>query len=150
MVRTFRSIIVVTLAAALMCAAAGGAFAAKGGGKGGGGGKPGGSTGGGTVSLPVILSSSSTDGVPHHGDTVTFTVSTTATDRPYVGLTCTQGRTLVYSGQVGYFPDYPWWQYFVLDSSYWTPGTADCTATLQTWNGRSWASLASVNFQVAA
>ena len=63
---------------------------------------------------------------------MTFEVSTTATDRPYVGVRCWQGSAWVYDGYVGYFPEYMYPEdWFVLDSPYWTPGTpATCTARL--------------------
>jgi hypothetical protein len=114
--------------------------------KGAAGGKPG---TGGTGSVSLVLMNS-TDGLPHYGQQVTFSVSTTATDRPYVNLDCTQGGTVVYSNQVGYYPSYPWVQYFTLSSSYWTGGNASCKATLEYWNGRSWSSLTSISFQVYA
>jgi hypothetical protein len=119
-------------------------------GKGGGGKSGGGSTsGGGGSSLSLVLMNS-TDGLPHYGQQVTFNVSTTATTRPYVNLDCTQNGALVYSNQVGYYPDYPWVQYFVLSSSYWTGGSADCIAKLTYWNGRSWSTLTSISVHVYA
>jgi hypothetical protein len=111
-----------------------------------GGGGPGTSS---TGSLSLVLMNSS-DGLPHYGQQVTFNVSTTATTRPYVSLDCTQNGTLVYSNQVGYYPGYPWVQYFTLASSYWTGGAASCTATLQYWNGKRWSSLTSISFPVYA
>ncbi|HUQ78349.1 MAG TPA: hypothetical protein VM427_05695 [Patescibacteria group bacterium] len=100
---------------------AGTAFAAKGG-----------RAGGGTTSgdsLALVLASGDT--VANHGDTVTFAVSTAAT-RPFVSLNCYVSGTLVYSASVGFFPDYPWSQNFVLSSNGWTSGAADCTARLYT------------------
>ncbi len=113
----------------------------------GGGGKAGG--GGGSLSL-VVLSSPYGDNLPHHAGQVTFNVSTTATDRPYVNLDCRQNGTLVYSNQVGYFPSYPWVQYFGLSSSYWTSGAASCTATLTYPSGKGWSTLATISFTALA
>jgi hypothetical protein len=114
-------------------------------------GKPGpsGGKGGGSLSL-VVLNSPYGDNLPHYGGQVTFKVSTTATDRPYVNLDCRQNGILVYSNQVGYFPSYPWVQYFGLSSSYWTGGAASCTATLTYSTGRGWSSLATISFTALA
>jgi hypothetical protein len=117
--------------------------------KGGGGGSSGGSTGSSSSSLSLVLLNS-TDGLPHYGQQVTFNVSTTVTTRPYVTLECTQNGALVYSNQVGYYPDYPWVQYFTLASSYWTGGGASCTARLEYWNGKRWSPITSISFPVYA
>lgn len=99
---------------------AGTAFAARGGGNGS-------TTGGG--SLALVLASGDT--VANHGDTITFAVTTSAT-RPFVGLSCYVSGALVYQASVGFFPDYPWAQNFVLASNGWTAGAADCAARLYT------------------
>ena len=94
-------------------------------GKGGGG--PGG--GGGSSSLTLVLMDGATQAA-HHGR-ITFDVSTTATDRPFVGLRCWQGTNWVYDGYVGYFPGAMFDPWFTLDSPYWTAGVwASCTARL--------------------
>ena len=98
-------------------------------GKGGGGGKPSGG-GGGSVAL-VMLSDRGGDGGPNWGDAVTFTVSTTATTRPFVHLSCYQGEALVYTFQAGFFDSYPWSTTYSLGSQSWTGGAANCTAVLQ-------------------
>jgi hypothetical protein len=104
------------------------ALAAKGGNSGGKGHNAGGTTsGGGTLSLVLL---DSTDGSPHWGQHVTFDVSATATTRPMVGVTCTQGGMQVYSMTAGFFPDYPWTTTYTLKSNAWTSGAADCTASL--------------------
>jgi hypothetical protein len=100
------------------------AYAGKGGGKAGGG-----TTTGGTSSLTLVLVNS-TDGVAHQGQTVTFAVATTATDRPFVRVDCYQGTSWVYAASAGFFPDYPWSKDFPLASNMWTSGAADCTATM--------------------
>ena len=121
---------------------AGTAFAGKGGK---GGGKP--TSGGGTVELVVL---SGGDATPNWGESVTFTVSTTASTRPFVGLSCYQGGVWVYSGSVGYFPEYPWDQYFILRNGTWSSGAADCTAKLYYVNSRgNSVTLATMSFAVA-
>ncbi len=127
---------------------AGTVFAAKGGGGGagsGGGGGRGGHNGGSTTSslAVVMVSDSNGNGAPDFRDTITFKVSTTATQYPYVDLGCYQGGTLVMSASAGFYPSYPWpgAQNIPLSSPSWTGGAADCVATL---NG----SLASLSFHV--
>jgi len=96
---------------------------------GGGSGKP---TGGSSTSSIKLVLMNSTDGVVNHNDDVTFTVATTATDRPFVGVRCYQGADFVYDGYVGYFPDYMFDKnWFTLGSPYWVDGQdATCTARL--------------------
>lgn len=121
---------------------AGSALAAKGGGR------DGRTNGSGTVALVLL---DSTDGVAHRGQRVTFEVATTASDRPFVGLRCWQGSEWVYDGYVGYFPDYLWDPWFVLDSNYWGDGTdAFCTARLFYYDKRgNQKVLTSTDFAVA-
>jgi hypothetical protein len=109
----------------------------------------GGSSSGSSLSLIVL---NSPDGLAHFGGQVTFALSTTATDRPYVQLDCNQGGALVYSASAGFYAGYPWpWnQNFILSSSYWTGGGAACTATLEYWNGRKWSALKSISFPAYA
>lgn len=124
---------------------AGSVFAAKGGQ-----GKPGGgdSSGGGTLAV-VMVSDQNGDGSPNWNDQVTFDVSTTATDKPWVKLNCYQSGTWVSTSTAGFFPAYPWAPNFTLASGGWTSGAADCTATLYlvTSNGRS-KTLATLGFHV--
>src|SRR5215203_687434 len=75
------------------------------------GGKNGG-TSGGSSSLSLVLLNS-TDGLPHYGQTVTFSLSTSAT-RPYVSVNCYQAGAWVYAASAGFFPDYPWSRNFIL------------------------------------
>jgi hypothetical protein len=93
----------------------------------GGGGKP-----SPTSSSTLTLVPMDSDGVVNHNDDITFEVSTTATDRPFVGVRCYQGEAFVYDGYVGYFPDYMFDKnWFTLDSPYWSDGVAaSCTARL--------------------
>jgi hypothetical protein len=138
---TFRLALLVPSLALLIAAPA--AFAGKGGGK------PSGGTGG-TSSLTLVLLDS-TDGVAHQGQRVTFSVATTATDRPFVRLDCYQGSAWVYTASAGFFPDYPWSKEFFLTSSGWTSGAADCTATMyMTKDGSRVTNLATLSFHVYA
>jgi hypothetical protein len=124
---------------------AGSVFAAKGGH-----GKPGGgdSTAGGTLAV-VMVADPNGDGAPNWNDQVTFDVSTTATDKPWVKLNCYQSGTWVSTSTAGFFPAYPWAPNFTLASGGWTSGAGDCTATLYlvTSNGRS-KTLATLGFHV--
>jgi hypothetical protein len=123
----------------------------SGGGKHGGGGTTG--SGGGSLSLKMVIDANS-NSLPNYGDQVTFNVSTTVTDKPYVVLGCTQGGGSVYQSSftVGFFADYPWpWlQTYTLSSQTWTGGAANCTATLQYNTGSKWAVITSLNFDVRA
>jgi hypothetical protein len=93
---------------------------------GGGGGKP--SKGGaGTISLVLL---DSTDGLAHYGQHVTFNISTSATDQPYVHLVCKQNGTMVAEGWAGYFDGALGGRDFTLSSPAWTGGDADCTGYL--------------------
>ena len=152
-----RFVIMVVMAALLLSGISGAAMAAKGGKGGGGtggggthGGKGGGGTTGGTLTLVVL---NSADGVAHYGGDVTFTVSTTATDKPLVEAQCSQGGALVYTHSAGFFPGYLWpeAQTFNLASGAWTGGAADCTAKLYMSDGNGgFSTLSTIGFQVAA
>jgi hypothetical protein len=92
-----------------------------------------------------------TDPVANYGDLVTFVVATSETGRPFVQLSCFQGRDLVFSQSAGFFSGYPFTQSYGLWSVYWTGGAADCTAQLYyfTTNGRERV-IATLDFPVAA
>ena len=115
----------------------------NGGGTSGGGGTT--TTGGGTISIVLL---NSTDGQAHYGQKVTFNVSTTATQYPWVTLKCYQGA-LMYQQSNGIFPT-SLGQNFTLASGAWVGGDADCTATLENWDGypKSIVALASMSFHV--
>jgi hypothetical protein len=121
---------------------AGTALAAKGGG-----GKPSGGDSSSGLSLVMV---DPADTIANHGDQVTFSVVTTATDKPWVRLDCYQSDTWVSTSSAGFFPAYPWPATFTLASGGWTSGPGDCTATLYmvTSNGRS-RSLAALTFHVS-
>jgi hypothetical protein len=119
----------------------------------GGGKKPGsgGGTTGGSGSLAVVMVvDNNGNTAPNWGDTVTFTLSTTATS-PFVQLDCYQGSTWVFTGSVGYFDAYPWAKQFVLWSNYWAGGAASCTAKLYTTtDGSTMNVLSALNFEVGS
>ena len=153
--RRSRRIVSATLEASLIVLLmfgliAGTTLAAKGGG-GSGGGKGGGGHGGhaggsGSSSLSVVMVEDlNGDGQPNWGDTITFSVSTTATDSPYVEVKCYQDGTLVYGASAGFYAAYPWpgAQMMPLSSPSWTAGAATCSAALNT-------NLATLSFQVGS
>ena len=107
----------------------------------------GGGTNGSSLGLVII---DSTDGVAHHGGRVTFDVSTTATDKPYVNVRCYQQGVLVYDGWAGFFIGAWFGQEFTLASTMWSSGAADCEARLVMWgkNGRE-RTLMTMGFAVA-
>jgi hypothetical protein len=90
------------------------------------------------------------DSTVNYGDTITFSVTTSAT-RPFVQLSCFQAGDLVYSKSAGFFADYSFSNTYTLSSSYWSGGAADCTATAYyfTSTGREQV-LTTLDFPVAA
>ncbi len=100
----------------------------------------------------VLLSASAVGSVPHWGNQVTFAVSTTATDRPYVLLNCYQNGAWLYAAQAGFYASYPFSQVFTLSSTAWTGGAADCKARVGKLNayGTKFTELASTSFHVYA
>jgi hypothetical protein len=139
----------IALALALVPAA----LAAKGGNSGGGGHHGSGGTSGGSSSLSLaMVTDSNGNGLPNWGDTVTFNVSTTASQYPYVSLVCYQNGTLVLSGSAGFYPSYAWpsERDFTLQSGAWTGGAASCTARLYSADNGSETTLATFGFNVAA
>jgi hypothetical protein len=126
------------------------AYAAKNGG-----GKPTGGSGGTgsslSLSTPLVYDANG-DGKPNWGDTVTFDVSTSATQAPYVDLTCVQGGTQVYSATGGWSPNYPWpWSKNMnLTSDLWTSGAASCHARLYMITRKGTSTLATLDFAVGA
>jgi hypothetical protein len=118
-------------------------------------GAPGGHGGGPTksvssISLAVPAGSGTTDAWPRYGDKVTFAVSTTATDQPWVNLKCYQNGALVAEGWEGYFDGALGDRIFGLYSPQWTSGAADCTAWLVDYANGRWKQLTSTSFHVAA
>lgn len=119
-------------------------------GKGGHGG--GGTTTSGTssISAPKMVTDVGPPGLSY-GDSVVFTVSTTATNQPYVNLQCFQNGVLVMNSWNGYFADAlnTSWN-FGLGSPAWQGGAATCTAYLDMATSRGWAQLTSTSFSVTA
>ena len=114
-----------------------------------GGGKPsGGGTNGGSLAI-VMVDDANSNHAPNWNDTVTFDVSTTATNKPWVLLDCYQDGAWVSTSTAGYFDAYPWDPNFTLASGGWTGGAADCTAKLYrvASNGRS-QTLTTMSFHV--
>lgn len=110
-----------------------------------------------SISLVVMSGSSGLTAASspsaRYGDEITFAVSSSATERPYVLLNCYQGSSWVYSGQAGFypsFPSYPTSLMFTLSSSAWAGGPADCKARMGMLNadGTRFRELASTSFHV--
>jgi hypothetical protein len=101
-----------------------------------------------SLSLVVGASSPSATVQPSYGSDITFNVTTTETDQPYVNVRCYQGTAFVYDGW-GFFAGGAQ-PAFTLSSMYWTGGAADCTARLLYFDkqGRQ-RTLASLDFQVS-
>ena len=109
-------------------------------------------SGGGTSSL-TLVNETAPGTAPAYGQTVTFRVSTSATSEPFVGLSCSQNGTQVYSTSAGFFASYPWpWQQNMpLSSGSWTGGAASCVATLFAYAGSGkMTKLATTSFAVSA
>ncbi len=88
----------------------------------------GGSSSNSTVALVVL---DGPDALANHRERITFEVSTTATDRPFVGVRCWQGSNWVLDAYVGFFPTYMFDPWVTLNSDYWAAGVdAVCTARL--------------------
>ncbi|HVL53582.1 MAG TPA: hypothetical protein VM344_04925 [Vitreimonas sp.] len=105
-----------------------------------------------TVSLIVLSSGEvarlATAG-PTYGGEITFEVSTTQTDRPFVNVRCYQGTDWVYDGWHGFFQSYVPDPVYILSSDYWTEGGASCVADLVTWgNNGKLKTLAKTSFSV--
>jgi hypothetical protein len=132
---------------------AGSALAAKPSAGGTGGGKHGGGGTGGSGTVAVVLNTDvNGNGSINWGDTVTYTVATTATVYPYVSTQCTQSGTLVLSDSAGFFASYAWpdSRFLRLATDRWTGGAASCTARLYSMDGGSQSILGTVAFSVGA
>jgi hypothetical protein len=103
-----------------------------------------------SISAPVMVTDILTAGLSY-GDTVTFNVSTTAADQPFVDVQCLQNGAVVYNTSLGFFPGALNTSYnFTLSSGMWTGGAANCTAYLQVSSRRGWSTLASTGFSPSA
>jgi len=106
----------------------------------------GGTTSSGSGSLTMVLVTKTADGLPHWGNTVTFTLKTTIS-QPWVHLVCSQNGTMVAEGWNGYFVGSLTGTNFGLYSPKWSGGAADCTGYLTT---PQWAVVGSTSFHVYA
>src|SRR5438105_2864019 len=99
-----------------------------------------------TISAPIVVSataSPTTASGQRFGDTITFNVSTTQTDNPFVNLVCT-GDGVGYDSWAAFWPTS---ENFILSSPAWTSGAADCTAKLVMYvNSNKYKLLASTSF----
>jgi hypothetical protein len=101
-----------------------------------------------STSGSLVAGSSAT--APQFGDTVTFSVSTTATSNPFVNVNCYQNGVLVMNSWSAFFPGGVN-QNFGLYSPVWQSGAADCQADLgMLTNNGKWKVLASMPFHVNA
>lgn len=77
------------------------------------------------------------DAVANHYEHVTFAISQSSTDRPFVGIRCTQNGALMYDTYIGFFPEALGEQWATLDSLPWDGAmAADCTARLFAYDRR--------------
>jgi hypothetical protein len=102
-----------------------------------------------SISLALPIGPAATTG-PNYGSSVTFVISTTETQSPYVNLRCYQNGALVAEGWAGYFDGALGSESFGLYSPQWTSGAADCTASLEMNSNGHWKELASTSFHVNA
>jgi hypothetical protein len=129
-IHVFQAVLEGALVAALIVVlVAGTALAAKGGNSGTSGHKGGGTTNG-TIAIVLL---DSTDGQAHFGQKVTFTVSTSATSKPWVTVKCYQS-TLVYQASNGIFATSLNQVFTLGPTPAWQGGEAACTAWLQDWD----------------
>jgi hypothetical protein len=120
--------------------------------KGRGDGKPsGGSTSGSSIRLAPLVLDANSNGLPNHGDVVTFNISTTATTEPFVNVRCYRNGALALNSWRGYFDGaLDTSRDFVLGSGAWPSGAADCTAKLEKYARNKWNVLATTSFHVGA
>lgn len=110
-----------------------------------------------SIAGPFVVSSTSESLVsgtsttaPQFGDTITFSVATTATTNPFVNVDCYQDGVLVMNSWSAFFPGGVN-QNFGLYSPVWRSGAADCRADLgMLTNNGKWKVLASMSFHVNA
>jgi hypothetical protein len=123
--RTSASAAVLALLAISLIAAP--TFAAKSaGGKGGGK-----TTTTGSISV-VMVSDLNRDGLPNHGDQITYDVSKVGVTNPFITTSCIQNGLNVLTTYAGYYPGYLWpgAQTITFNTELWTAGPATCTAVV--------------------
>jgi hypothetical protein len=98
----------------------------------------------------IMVADSNTNGLANFGDTVTFDVSSAATNYPTVTLNCYQDGAKVFWASANFYDSGlpAWMRNFTLSSTYWTGGSADCTATLSDASSGKMQTLASRDFHV--
>lgn len=106
--------------------------------------------GGSSIALVRMSDGARLAGNPGLGEHVTFDVSTTRTDWPWVQNRCWQGGRLVYEEWRGFYEGYAGGREFVLGPTVnWTGGAADCEGRLVRYgNGGSPQTLASTSYHV--
>ncbi len=83
------------------------------------------------------------------GDQISFAVSTSKTDYPWVRLSCSQYGELVYFQAHGLYDSYRFDPVFTLGpTGKWTGGAASCEAELVEWVNGNPHTLATLNFNV--
>jgi len=94
-----------------------------------------------TSSINLVVPAASTalaSAGPAYGQSVTFDVSTNATNRPFVHLMCSQNGALVLQSWQAWFFGATGPQLFALGPSpAWQGGAAECTAYLENWDSYS-------------
>ena len=116
-------------------------------------GKPGGTSGGSSSSLSLVVSTDQNgNGSPNWNDTITYSVSTTATSGPSVKTTCSQNGVAVLWSQSSFYAGNPfsYMNYISLQSGMWTGGAADCTAVMYYTSGKRTVTLSTLTFHVDA
>lgn len=104
---------------------------------------------GGQSSLSVYVVSATGDTTVNWGDTISYRVSSPVVKR-WVHTLCTVNGAQVFSQTEGFYDGYLWDPYYVLRSSDWMSGAADCTGQLfTTVDGRKITYLASTSFHVS-
>ena len=84
------------------------------------------------------------------GGQVTFNVSTSRTDQPWVNVSCSQDADVVYTQWHGFYDSYEFGQVFTLGPTpSWTSGPAKCEARLVVWGKSGYRTLASTLFDAA-
>jgi hypothetical protein len=103
-----------------------------------------------TESLTASAATAAVTTTPHYGDTITFNVASTATNNPFVHVTCYQGGILVMQGWSAFFPGGLGDGNFGMGSPVWQGGAAECTADLTMYSNDRFKVLASTSFHVDA
>jgi hypothetical protein len=103
-----------------------------------------------TGSLTGSAVTATSTSTPHYGDTITFDVYSTATDNPFVNVTCYQDGVLVMQGWSAFFAGGLGDGNFGLGSPVWRGGAAECTANLDMYSKDKLKVLTSTSFHVDA